>query len=252
MPRKLSFVSAKGGTGKTSCVVNIGYELAMAGHSTLLIDFDPQANLTIHYGLDPTEERPTALHAMRLPDKSAGAIVELRPKLDIIPANLALAQSEYEFAADPDRDIKLQSVVKMIERHYDFILIDTPPTIGFFTSNALTASNEAILPLQCQFFAFKMLDIILTVIEKAQRVAPDLRISAVVPTMYDARNSLSEPVVRAARERFGELVTQTVIPVNIRIADAPMYGLPVAEHDPRATGAQAYQELTKEILRNGH
>ena len=252
MPRKLSFVSAKGGTGKTSCVANVGYELAKAGYSTLLIDFDPQANLTIHYGLDPTEERATAQHAMRLPDKAEGAILELRPKLDLIPANLALAQSEYEFAADPDRDIKLRTVMRAIDNRYQFILIDTPPTVGFFTSNALTACNEAILPLQCQFFAFKMLDIILAVIEKAQRVTADLRISAIVPTMYDARNSLSEPVVQSARDRFGDLVTQTVIPVNIRIADAPMHGLPVAEHDPRATGTQAYRDLTKEILRNGN
>lgn len=252
MLRKLSFVSAKGGTGKTSCVANIGYELAKSGYQTLLIDFDPQANLTIHYGIDPTEDRPTAQHAMRLPDKAEGAILELRPNLDLIPANLALAQSEYEFSADPDRDIKLRTVIMRLQKVYQFILIDTPPTIGFFTSNALTASTEAILPLQCHFFAFKMVDIILTVIEKAQRVTPELHLSAIVPTMYDSRNSLSEPVVKAARERFGNLVTQTVIPINVRIADAPMYGLPIAEHDSNATGTQAYRDLTQEILQHGN
>jgi chromosome partitioning protein len=175
----------------------------------------------------------------------------LRIRLDLLPSDLDLAGAERQFAGDFDRNDKLKAALRDVEGRYDIILIDCPPSLGFYTANALIAATEAVVPLQCQYYAYKMLDPVLELVAQARKANGRLTVSAIVPTMFDARNSLSEPVVTAARQRFGELVTQTVIPVNVRIADAPMHGIPVYEHDPKSSGAQAYQQLAKELIDRG-
>jgi chromosome partitioning protein len=141
--------------------------------------------------------------------------------------------------------------LESIAANYDFVLIDSPPSLGFYTANALIAATEALVPLQCHAYAYKALDSLLALIDQAKKVNHALRLSAVVLTMHDVRNSLTVAVEEAARERFGSLVLKTVIPVNVRIADAPLHGISVGEHDARSKGAQAYKALAKEILKRG-
>jgi len=247
----ISIISQKGGVGKTSLVQNVAAELAAHGYSTLIVDYDPQSNLTQGWGLDPDANRPTIYNAMLDPEQIDGSILSVRPQLDIIPANLDLAGAELQFAGDFDRNGKLKAALAPLATRYDFILIDTPPSLGFFVSNALIAAQQVIIPLQCQFYALKALGPVFNIVKRAQTVNAGLKVRAIVPTMYDARNSLSEPVVSAARAQYGQLVTRTMIPINVRVADAPIHGLPVREHDQNSSGAIAYGELAKELF-NGN
>lgn len=244
-------ISQKGGVGKTSLVQNVGAELAAADLSTLLVDYDPQSNLTTGWGLDPDEERPTIYDAMLEPDQAARCVVNLRPQLDIIPSNLNLAGAELQFAGDFDRNGKLKAALASVAGRYKFILIDTPPSLGFYVGNALVAAQRVVIPLQCQYYALKALQPVFDIVRRAQSVNTGLHVYAIVPTMYDARNSLSEPVVQAARDQYTKLVTRSIIPVNVRVADSPIHGLPVREHDPHSSGATAYAELAKELFTNG-
>lgn len=241
-------ISQKGGVGKTSLVQNAGAEMAAAGMSTLLVDYDPQSNLTTGWGLDPDADRPTIYDAMLDPGKVTSCVVNLRANLDIIPSNLNLAGAELQFAGDFDRNGKLKAALAGVAGRYQFILIDTPPSLGFYVGNALVAAQRVIIPLQAQFYALKALQPVFDIVKRAQSVNPGLHVYAIVPTMYDARNSLSEPVVQAARDQYTKLVTKTQIPVNVRVADSPIHGLPVREHDPNSSGATAYAELTKELF----
>jgi len=232
-------------------VQNVAAELAAHGYPTLIVDYDPQSNLTQGWGLDPDANRPTIYNAMLDPEQIDGSILSVRPQLDIIPANLDLAGAELQFAGDFDRNGKLKAALAPLATRYDFILIDTPPSLGFFVSNALIAAQQVIIPLQCQFYALKALGPVFDIVKRAQTVNAGLKVRAIVPTMYDARNSLSEPVVSAARAQYGQLVTKTMIPINVRVADAPIHGLPVREHDQNSSGAIAYGELAKELF-NGN
>jgi len=247
----IAVVSQKGGVGKTSLVQNVGAELAASGHPTLLVDYDPQSNLTTGWGLDPDADRPTIYTAMLDPEQASGCIVSVRPQLDLIPSDLNLAGAELQFAGDFDRNGKLKAALKPIAERYRYILIDTPPSLGFFVSNALVAAQQVIIPLQAQFYALKALGPVFDIIKRAQGVNEVLHVYAIVPTMYDARNSLSDPVVQSARTQYPKLVTKTIIPVNVRIADAPIHGLPVREHQLSSSGAVAYHELTKELFGHG-
>ena len=246
-----AIVSQKGGVGKTSLVQNVGAELASRGDATLLVDFDSQANLTQGWGLDPGAERPTIYNALLSPAQTSRAIINLRPHLDLLPANLDLAGAELQFAGDFDRNGKLKAALKAVSTMYTYVLIDTPPTLSFLTSNALVAAQRVIVPLQCQYYALKALGPVFEIVSRAAQVNEGVHVYTIVPTMYDARNSLSGPVVEAARAQYGALVSRTMIPVNIRVADAPLHGLPVREHDPAATGTAAYKELVEEIF-DGH
>lgn len=251
MTRIAAIVSQKGGVGKTSLVQNLGAELAKLKQRVLLVDFDPQSNLTTGWGVDPASERPTIYDAMLDPAQAQASIVQRAANLDLIPANLDLAGAERQFASDFDRNSKLKEALGSVADGYDFLLIDCPPSLGFYTANALIAATEALVPLQCHAYAYKAVDSLLALIDQAKKVNHALKLSAVVLTMYDARNSLTVAVEEAARERFNSLVTKTVIPVNVRIADAPLHGISVGEHDPRSKGAQAYKALAKEILKRG-
>ena len=160
--------------------------------------------------------------------------------------------AEREFSQVPfGRTSKLKSVIETIQDAYDYILIDSPPSLGFYTVNALIAADEVIIPMQCHYYAFKMIEPVLNFVEEAKQENDKLRVSAIIPTMFDARTSLSEGVLDAARKQYKGLITDTIIPANIRIADAPIAGLAVREHDSKSTGAEAYTTLTKELIARG-
>lgn len=251
MARIISVVSQKGGVGKTSLVQNLGAELARAGRQVLVVDFDPQSNLTTGWGLDPGTDRPIVYQAMLDPARAAGTIVSIRPKLDIIPSSLDLAGAELAFINAIDRNLKLRKALGTVSRRYDFILIDSPPSLGFFTINALSAGTEVLIPLQTQVYAYKALDQLLPILDEVREINPALRLMGMVLTMYDGRNALTGTVEDQARQRFGDLVFQTVVPINVRIAEAPLDGVSVGEFESTSKGAAAYRALAQEVLDRG-
>ena len=251
MARIVAVVAQKGGVGKTSLVQNVGFELSTSGSRVLLVDFDPQSNLSESFGLDPNVTRPTVYDALVAPESARGAVLNLRDNLDLLPADLDLAGAELQFAGDFDRNGKLRDGLEGLRGDYDVIMIDCPPSLGFFSANAMIAATEIIAPMQCEFFALKAMAPLMELIEKAQKGNRGLVVRAIVPTMSDNRTSLSKPVEEAARAQYGALVSATIIPRNVRIADAPVHGLAVAEHDKNSTGALAYRELTKELFNHG-
>ncbi len=250
MTRTIAVVSQKGGVGKTSLVQNVGAELASLGKRVLLIDFDPQSNLTLGWGLDPNADRPTIYQAMLNPPGALSSVVNLRPNLDLIPANLDLAGAELAFINAIDRNNKLRKVLQHL-LGYNFILIDGPPSLGFFTVNALAAVNEALIPLQVQAYAYKALDQLLAIIGQVREINPELWMLGVALTMYDRRNALTGTVEDMARQRLGESVFKTVIPVNVRIAEAPLDGTSVGEYEATSKGAVAYVQLAQEVMERG-
>ncbi len=250
MTRTIAIVSQKGGVGKTSLTQNVGAELATLGKRVLLIDFDPQSNLTIGWGLDPNGDRSTIYQAMINPPGASGCVLNLRPNLNLIPANLDLAGAELAFINAIDRNNKLRKVLQHLSG-YDFILIDGPPSLGFFTVNALAAVNEVLIPLQVQAYAYKAIDQLLAIIGQVREVNPELRLLGLALTMHDRRNALTGTVEDLARRRFGELIFRTVVPVNVRIAEAPLDGTSVGEYESTSKGAQAYVQLAQEVLERG-
>ena len=248
MTRVIAVSSQKGGVGKTSLTQNLGAELARSGHSVLVVDFDPQSNLTSGWGLDPGADRPTVYTAMLYPEKAQASVIRHRPSLDLLPANLDLAGAELQFMGAVDRNIKLQEALEPLRAAYEYILIDGPPSLGFFTVNSLVAADEVLIPLQCQVYAYKAIDQLLAIVDQVRKLHPPLHIAGIVLTMYDVRNSLTLSVEETARKRFGELVYKTAIPVNVRIAEAPLEGVSVGEYEPDSRGAEAYRQLAKEML----
>ena len=241
----IALVSHKGGTGKTSLVQNLAHELS--AQRVLVVDLDPQSNLTVGCGLEPGEDRPTIFHAMHTPAETPDIIVS-GSTFDILPANLDLALAEQQFAGHYDRNDKLHDALHHVQHSYDYILIDSPPSLGFFAFNALTAATQAIIPLQCQPYAFRAVENTLNLITLVQKGNSVLQLKAIVLTMYDRRVTLTRSVENMARTRFGDTVAQTVIPVNVSIAEAILDGASVAEYAPRSQGAQAYRELAKELF----
>ncbi len=247
MTRIIAVVSHKGGTGKTSLVQNAGAVLAAEKQRVLLVDFDPQSNLTTGCGLDPIEERRTVYHALNTPADTKDIIVQL-PTLAILPGNLDLAFAEQQFAGHFDRNDKLREALRLVEQEYDYILIDSPPSLGFYAFNALVAATDALIPLQCHPYAYKMLPSTLRLIELVNKGNVALKLLSIVLTMYDRRTALTKTVEESARKRYGPLVAKTVIPTNVSIPEATLDGISVSEYAPASTGARAYQDLVKELF----
>lgn len=251
MTRIFAVVSQKGGVGKTSLVQNLGAELARAGNHVLLVDFDPQSNLTTGWGLDPGAAPVTVYDAMSEPDGAEQTIVNLRPRLDLMPANLDLAGAELAFINAIDRNTRLRKALGPVAPSYDIVLVDGPPSLGFFTVNALAAAGEIVIPLQVHPYAYKAVDQLLTIVEQVQEINPQLQLTGIALTMYDRRNSLTAAIEDAARQRFGELVFKTVIPINVRVAEATLDGISVGEYEALSAGAVAYEALAKEVMDRG-
>ncbi|MGB0384727.1 MAG: ParA family protein [Ardenticatenaceae bacterium] len=248
--RIIAIVSQKGGVGKTALAHNLGYELSQAGQRVLLVDFDPQADLTSSVGLDLEEERLTVYDAMSKPSNTAKCVVNIRPNLDLLPSHLSLAGAEIEFTMNilVDRGQRLSNALRPIAENYDYILVDAPPSLGFFTVNALIACDGVLVPLQCERLAQKALGYLLGIMEELQQRNPELRIIGIALTFYDRRVSISEQIEAETREEFGEFVFDTTVPRNVEIMKASDRGLAVATHAPKSSGAAAYHALAQEVL----
>ncbi|NIP31794.1 MAG: AAA family ATPase [Candidatus Dadabacteria bacterium] len=253
MLRIISIASQKGGTGKTTTAINLGVCLAERNKRTLLIDIDPQANLTTGLGFDTFECKETIYHILSAQYNTSATPCLSTPwsLLDLIPSSLDLASVELEMASRVGREWLLKKALEKIPGPYHYIIIDTPPSLGLLTQNAFMACEEIIIPLQVHVYALRAIPQLQTTLNLVREFNPLLHISGIVCTMYDARNNLSRVVEESIREQFGDIVFKTVIPMNIAIAESPAAGKPVVEYAPNSVGAKAYRQLAEEILAHG-
>lgn len=255
MIRKIiSMANQKGGVGKTTTAINLAASLGAAEKRTLLIDCDSQGNATSGMGADAAEIREKNLYHCLIGNRPLEeAIVKTQiPQLDLVPANQDLVGIEVEFITLPDREKRLRNLLRSLDRDYEYVIIDCPPSLGFLTVNALVASDFLVVPLQCEYFAMEGLGHLLNTMGLIKaRWNPTLTLGGILLTMYDARNLLSRRVSEDVRGNFGNLVFQTVIPRNVRLSESPSHGLPIILYDIRSRGAVSYMELAKEILSNG-
>ena len=247
-----AIANQKGGVGKTTTAVNVAACIAEAGFATLLIDIDPQANATLGLGTaKDVEPNVYDVLAGRTPiaDAERDTAIEL---LKLVPAHPDLAGANVELPREPGSETRLRDALEGVRARYDYVILDCPPSLGPLTVNALVAADRVIVPVQTEYFALEGLAGLLDTLALIQReLNPRLTIAGMLLTMHDGRTRLARDVEREVREHFPALVFDTVIPRNVRVGEAPSYGLPVTHHDPHCAGADAYFELAKEVVRAG-
>jgi chromosome partitioning protein len=252
MPRVLAVVNQKGGVGKTTTTVNLAAALAQSGRRVLLVDMDPQGNATMGSGVDKRNVSRTVYHALLGLGELAGIRTRSeRGGYDLVPANRDLAGAEVELVELPARETRLKSALERIAGDYDYILIDCPPSLSLLTVNALSAAQRVLIPMQCEYYALEGLsDLVGTIKRVRANLNPGLEIAGLLRTMYDPRNTLSQQVSRELEAHFGDKVFRTLVPRNVRLAEAPSYGVPAVVWDASSKGAQAYLALAGEVLEN--
>lgn len=250
----ITIASQKGGTGKSATTVNLSYELSQLGKKVLAVDFDSQGNATSGIGLRPRQLRYTVYNALQEPDRVRDFIFSTELGVDVLPSNLHLAGAELKLGMQmqADRTTWLSDALTDVRDEYDYIIIDCPPALGFYTVNALYAADSVLVPLQVEYYAYDALpglfDLIRDIQKRKRRRRERLDVAGILLTMYDRRVGLTADIEQIAREQYGDLVFKTTIPRNIKIAESAIDGVPVSEYNGKTTGAHAYRELAKEFL----
>ncbi|MDP6705451.1 MAG: AAA family ATPase [Alphaproteobacteria bacterium] len=250
-PRVIALANQKGGVGKTTTAINLATGLATIGKRVLIVDLDPQGNASTGLGILRSERQNGTYEVlMGLAELGASVHEAALPGLHIAPSTADLSGAEIELIDLERRSYRLRDALEAGVGHYDFILIDCPPSLGLLTINALVAANSVMVPLQCEFYALEGLSMLLATIERLKRrYNPDLQIQGVVLTMFDQRNNLAGQVAADVRDHLGDKVYETVIPRNVRVSEAPSHGRPAILYDHRCAGSVAYMRLASEMLR---
>jgi len=251
MGKIISFINQKGGVGKTTTCVNVASYMASFGKKVLIFDIDPQGNATSNVGIEKKDEIKTIYNAI-VGDCNINDVVQHTKfnNLDIIPADVDLAGAEIELVRMNNREKIVKNLIDTIKDNYDYICIDCPPSLGLITINSLTASDSVIIPIQCEYFALEGLTQLMYTIKLVKKhLNPSIDVEGVVLTMKDNRSNLGISVANDLHQYFKEKVYETVIPRNVRLAEAPSFGEPIDHYDSRCTGAKAYKQLTLEILK---
>jgi chromosome partitioning protein len=240
----------KGGVGKTTTTVNVAAGLAAAKRKTLLVDLDPQGNASSGLGIDKTQLNGTIYNVLlNQASLESVRLTSSIPNLDIIPANQSLIGAQIELVEAEDREYRLKKALDPLKTQYDYIFVDTPPSLGLLTVNALVAADKLIVPLQCEYYALEGLSQLMETINLiTQSINPQLALSGVVLTMYDGRTNLTAQVEEEVRKFFQDRVYKTVIPRSVRLAEAPSFGKPIFIYDYRSPGSTAYIQLVQEII----
>lgn len=253
MGKVIAIANQKGGVGKTTTSINLSASLAAKGKKVLVIDTDPQGNTTSGFGVEKNDLDNT-IYELILGECSIHDCVvkEVVKNVSLLPSNVNLAAAEIELIGVEKKEYILKNEVDWIKDQYDFIIIDCPPSLNALTINALTTADSVLVPIQCEYYALEGLSQLMHTIELVQdRLNPELEIEGVVFTMYDARTNLSLQVVENVKNNLNQTIYKSIIPRNVRLAEAPSHGLPITEYDAKSTGAEAYRMLAEEVIHRG-
>ena len=253
MGKTIAIANQKGGVGKTTTSINLSASLAAKGKKVLIIDTDPQGNTTSGFGVEKNDLDNTVYELMLSECSIKECIInDVIEGVSVIPSNVNLAAAEIELIGVDRKEYILKREVEWIKDSYDYIIIDCPPSLSMLTINAMTTADTVLVPIQCEYYALEGLSqLIHTINLVKERLNPDLDIEGVVFTMYDSRTNLSMQVVENVKSNLSQKVFQTLIPRNIRLAEAPSYGMPINVYDPKSAGAEAYMQLAEEVINGG-
>lgn len=252
MGKIIAIANQKGGVGKTTTAINLAAGLAKAGKKTLIIDSDPQGNATSGFGINKEDPDMYTLYDLIIGNCVIRDCIlkDVLKNLSVLPANGSLAATDIDLIGVEKKEFILKNEVDFIKDEYDYILIDCPPSLNTLVVNAMTTSDTVLVPIQCEYYALEGLSqLIYTINLVRERLNPTLDIEGVVFTMYDARTNLSQQVIQNVKENLQQYIFSTVIPRNIRLAEAPSFGTPIQEYDPKSIGAKSYKELARELIK---
>lgn len=250
MGKVFVFVNQKGGVGKTTSAINIGAYIALAGKKVLLVDFDSQGNMSS--GIGVTKEKPTIYELLAGTSSAEDCVKHTSIKnLDAICASIDLSGAAIELVDQENREFYLKNALEPFKKIYDYIFIDCPPSLGLLTLNGLAASDAILVPMQCEYFALEGITLLLQTVEEVQKsINPNLKIGGIFFTMY-GKTTLAKDVIRLVKEHYGDLVFNTMIPRNVRLSEAPSYGMSICEYDENCVGAKSYKQLADEVMSRG-
>ena len=253
MGRIIAIANQKGGVGKTTTAINLSACLADKGKKVLAVDMDPQGNMTSGLGLDK-EFLEKTVYDMIIGESDIEEVLqkEAMENLDVLPTNIDLSAAEIELIDVENKEFIVRNSIQKIRDNYDFVIIDCPPSLSMLTINAMTTADSVLVPIQCEYYALEGLSQLIHTVELVKdRLNPDLEIEGVVFTMYDARTNLSLQVMENVKDNLQQNIYKTIIPRNIRLAEAPSYGMPINQYDPKSAGSESYMRLADEVISKG-